>query len=113
MRLLPAALIFLTIGPMPWTGFRYPVVDHSQTATARPLVYPAGGTGSLRFVAGWRLTSRNSLFGSYSALVAPAPGRLLAISDRGHFLAFAVPGGEAAPVRLRQRRAGSSPATNR
>ncbi len=82
-RLLPAALIFLTIGPMPWTGFRYPVVDHSQTASARALIYPAGDTGSLRFVAGWRLTSRNSLFGGFSAVAHRGDGRFLLIGDNG------------------------------
>lgn len=82
-RLLPAALIFLTIGPMPWAGFRYPVVDRSQAASARPLIYPVDRKGSLRFVAGWRLTSRNSLFGGFSALAYRGDGRFLLIGDNG------------------------------
>lgn len=82
-RLLPAALIFLTIGPMPWTGFRYPVVDRSQAASARSLIYPAGDARHLRFVAGWRLTSPNSLFGGFSALAYRGAGRFLLIGDNG------------------------------
>ena len=57
-RLLPAALIFLTLGPVPGTAFRYPVVDTSQSAAARALLHPATTTGTLRFLRGWRLTSR-------------------------------------------------------
>lgn len=82
-RLLPAALIFLTLGPVPGTGFRYPVIDTSQTATARPLLYPAATTGTLRFVQGWRLSSPNSMFGGFSALAVRGDGRFLLIGDNG------------------------------
>lgn len=82
-RLLPAALIFLTLGPVPGTQHRYPVVDCSQSASARPLVHPAGTSGSLRFVRGWRLTSPNSFFGGFSALARPGPGRFLLFGDNG------------------------------
>jgi len=82
-RLLPAALIFLTLGPVPWTGFRYPVVDRSQTASARPLLYPAATGGTLRFVEGWRLTSSNSMFGGFSALALRGDRRFLLIGDNG------------------------------
>lgn len=84
-RFLPAALIFLTLGPMPGTTFRYPVVDTSQTASARPLLHPAGDTGSLRFVRGWRLTSRNSNFGGFSALAYRGDGRFLLVGDNGEW----------------------------
>lgn len=84
-RLLPAALIFLTIGPMPGTAFRYPVVDASQTAAARPLVYPAAATGALRFVRGWRLSSPNSDFGGFSALAVRGGGRFLLVGDNGRW----------------------------
>jgi hypothetical protein len=82
-RLLPAALIFLTLGPVPGTHYRYPLVDRSQSASARPLVHPAGKSGSLRFVRGWRLTSPNSFFGGFSALARLGPGRFLLLGDNG------------------------------
>lgn len=82
-RLLPAALIFLTLGPVPGTQYRYPVVDRSQGATARPLIHPAGTSGSLRFVRGWRLASPNSFFGGFSALARLGPGRFLLLGDNG------------------------------
>lgn len=82
-RLLPAALIFLTIGPVPGTAFRYPAIDRSQTAEARPLRYPAATAGTLRFVAGWRLVSRNSDFGGFSALARRGDGRFLLVGDNG------------------------------
>ncbi|KTE37624.1 MULTISPECIES: esterase-like activity of phytase family protein [unclassified Sphingopyxis] len=82
-RLLPAALIFLTLGPVPGTHHRYTVVDRSQSASARPLIHPAGTSGSLRFVRGWRLTSPNSFFGGFSALARLGPGRFLLLGDNG------------------------------
>jgi hypothetical protein len=82
-RLLPAALIFLTLGPVPGTGFDYPVVDSSQSATARTLRHPAATGGTLRFVRGWRLSSRNSLFGGFSALAYRGDGRFLLVGDNG------------------------------
>lgn len=83
-RLLLAALIFLTLGPVPGTPYRYPVVDRSQSATARALIHPAGTSGSLRFVRGWRLASPNSFFGGFSALARLGPGRFLLLGDNGH-----------------------------
>lgn len=85
-RLLPAALIFLTLGPVPGTHYRYPAVDRSQSANARALVYPAGTSGSLRFVRGWRLASPNSFFGGFSALARLGPGRFLLLGDNGHWV---------------------------
>lgn len=83
-RLLPAALIFLTLGPVPGTQYRYPAIDRSQAVSARALVHPAGTSGSLRFVRGWRLTSPNSFFGGFSALARLGPGRFLLLGDNGH-----------------------------
>ena len=87
-RLLPAALIFLTIGPMPGTHFRYPVDDESQSVTARVLRHPAATDGMLRFVEGWRLSSRNSSFGGFSALAWQSGDRFLLIGDNGHWTRF-------------------------
>lgn len=83
-RLLSAALIFLTLGPVPGTQYRFPAIDRSQAATARPLIHPAGTSGSLRFIRGWRLASPNSFFGGFSALARLGAGRFLLLGDNGH-----------------------------
>ena len=82
-RLLSAALIFLALGPVPGTTFRYPQIDKSQSAEARALRHPASTSSMLRFVAGWRLVSRNSQFGGFSALAYRGDGRFLLIGDNG------------------------------
>ena len=48
--------------------------------------------GPLSLAGAWQLTSSNSAFGGYSALVPVNSGELLAFSDRGYFLRFAKPG---------------------
>lgn len=83
-RLLPAALIFLLIGPMPVADVRYRTIDTSQSASARALVHPADETGSLRFVRGWRLVSPHSHFGGFSGIARLGPDRFLLIGDNGY-----------------------------
>jgi len=46
----------------------------------------------------WHLTSPNSHFGGFSALIAPEGGELVAISDRGRWMRFAPPSQGAVPV---------------
>jgi hypothetical protein len=48
----------------------------------------------------WHLTSANTSFGGYSALLALGGGQMRAFSDRGDVLDFAAPGTPARPVRL-------------
>ncbi|UKK82787.1 esterase-like activity of phytase family protein [Sphingopyxis sp. BSN-002] len=84
-RYLPAALIFLAIGPAPWTDQRLPRIDKSsQLIVARALAYPAGQEGTLRFVRGWRLTSPNRIFGGFSALAITGPDRFRLVGDGGY-----------------------------
>lgn len=83
-RLFPAALIFLAIGPTPGTVMRFPKENVTQAASARPLVFPSGTSGSMRFVRGWHLVSPHSRFGGFSALARPAPGQFLFIGDNGY-----------------------------
>lgn len=84
-RYLLAALIFLAIGPAPGTDQRLPRSDKSsQVITVRALVYPAGRTGALRFVRGWRLTSPNRIFGGFSALAILGPDRFQLVGDGGY-----------------------------
>ena len=52
--------------------------------------------GPLSLAGAWQLTSSNSAFGGYSALVPVNSGELLAFSDRGYFLRFAKPGNASA-----------------
>ena len=83
-RLLPAALIFLALGPVPGTVMRFPTDDLTQAASARPLVFPSGATGPMRFVRGWHLVSPHSRFGGFSALAHTAPGQFLLVGDNGY-----------------------------
>lgn len=77
-----------------------PLTNHDQLLRLTPVPAGVERLGPFRIAGLWKLTSRNSRFGSYSALVAPAPGRLLAFSDRGEFLEFSAPGSDPAPVRI-------------
>ncbi|WP_234179269.1 esterase-like activity of phytase family protein [Sphingopyxis sp. NFH-91] len=83
-RLLSAAAIFLLLGPLPGTEQRLRVMDRtSQRIEARPLVYPADQTGTLRFVRGWQLVSPNAMFGGFSALALTGPDRFQLAGDNG------------------------------
>jgi Esterase-like activity of phytase len=92
----------LALALAPGTWLRSPALPPNleQALIATPLSPGAERLGPFRLAGVWQLTSRHSLFGSYSAMVEPAPGRLLAFSDRGDFVDFAVPGGEQGPVRI-------------
>lgn len=83
-RLLPAALIFLAIGPVPGTVIRFPEIDLTQSAVARPIVFAPEKSGALRFVRGWRLVSPHSRFGGLSAVARTGPGQFELIGDNGH-----------------------------
>ena len=67
-----------------------------------PLDLGPGGRriGPFKLSHAWQLRSPNDDFGGYSALVRPAEGRLLALTDRGYFLDFAEPGAKAGAVRI-------------
>jgi len=84
-RLLPAALIFLTLGPVPGTAMRFPVNDYRQEILARPIVFAAQASGMLRFVRGWHLTSPHSRFGGLSAVAVTASGRFQFVGDNGYW----------------------------
>lgn len=100
-RLLPAALIFLAVGPVPGTRQRFPAVDTtSQRVTAATLRYPAGEAGMLRFVRGWRLTSPNRLFGGFSALAVIGPDRFQLAGDNGYGTRLTLHGGSVSNARI-------------
>lgn len=68
-----------------------------EPLTAAPLCCNAG---PFHLVGAWRLTSAHPAFGGYSALAQSAPGRFIALSDRGYFAEFPRPDGPSGPVRF-------------
>lgn len=95
--------IMLVLGFMPviWLREPRPPRNDSQTVIAAALKLPVGqtGLGPFRLTGAWRVTSPNSAFGGYSALLAPGAGRLTAFSDTGMRLDLPQPG-VAAPARI-------------
>lgn len=101
-RLLPAALIFLAVGPVPGTVLRFPENDLTERAEARPLVFAPATTGTIRFVRGWHLVSPHSRFGGFSALARTGPGRFQLIGDNGYATRLTLdPDGAVSNVRIR------------
>lgn len=84
-RLLPAALIFLAIGPLPGTAMRFPEVDLTESAAARKLLFAPTQTGPMRFERGWHLVSPHSRFGGFSAIARTGPGRFQLVGDNGYW----------------------------
>jgi len=92
-------LLFVAAGLAPTTWLYEPppprirTLDLEFQALHRP---PPGELarqlGPFRLERAWRMTSRFSYFGGYSALLPLGGGRLLAFSDRGLRLAFSPPG---------------------
>lgn len=101
-RLVLAALIFLILGPVPGTVQHFVLVDRtSQHVEARPLRYPPGQTGMLRFVRGWRLVASNDAFGGFSALAVIGPDRFQLMGDNGYWTRLTIrPGGTVAAARI-------------
>lgn len=69
--------------PPPVTSQRIGIASLLEQGAAPVTVDAAGG---LKLTGAWALTSRNRIFGSYSALLPPEDGELLAFSDRGTWL---------------------------
>ncbi len=88
------------LGFATWLREALPPPNHQLALRLTPL--DLGPTplmaGPFKLSHAWQLTSPNDNFGGYSALVRPAGGRLLALSDRGYFLDFAAPGTPAGAV---------------
>lgn len=101
-RLLPAALIFLAIGPVPGTVMRFPDIDLTERAETRAIVFAPGAGGTMRFVRGWHLVSPHSRFGGFSALARTGPGRFQLIGDNGYWTRLTLDAhGRVAAVRIR------------
>lgn len=92
------------LAPGPWLRSALPPPDNSQQLTIRKLDAPRlrldGAEGAERATdapvlnAAWQLTSPNSEFGSYSALLLLPGARFLAGSDRGASLTFGLDGAD-------------------
>ena len=93
-RRLLIVLLMLGLAPAVWLRGPMVVKSEAQTVKAAALPLPArsAGLGPFRLTGAWHLTSPNSDFGGYSALVRPGPGRLTAFSDSGVRLDLPMPG---------------------
>lgn len=99
-RRLLTVLLLLGLAPVVW--LRQPKVENdaqSVSLAALPLPGIKAGLGPFRLSGAWRLTSPNSDFGGYSALIQSGPGQLSAFSDFGVRLDLPMPG-QPGPVRI-------------
>lgn len=100
-RLLPAALIFLAVGPVPGTVMRFPEADLTERAATRALIFAPATSGTMRFVRGWHLVSPHSRFGGFSALARTGPGQFQLIGDNGYWTRLTLDGdGAVAAIRI-------------
>lgn len=92
LRAMALGLI-LALGGITWLRSAPPPGDAINRLSLKPLAaVPLCCTaGPLHLVGAWQLTSSNTMFGGYSGLIATGSGRLLALSDRGYYLAFTAP----------------------
>lgn len=88
-------LLGVAIGVAPGTWWRSPYggehVDDRAILTVEPVPFPRGRFGEVTIAGAWRLSSPNSHFSSYSALLAMDDGTLLAVSDWGRMLKMTAP----------------------
>lgn len=104
-RLLAIAVLAAALAPGLWwrsSPAPRPVDEGPARLVLRSIPFgtPGNWPSDLTVAGAWLLTSRNRLFGGYSALIANADGTLSAYSDHAMLLRFAAPG-SAAPDRLR------------
>jgi hypothetical protein len=100
-RFCPVVLLIAALAPGLWwrSSATWPAENGFERLIVRPL---AGGTPSswpsgLQLAGAWQLTSANSRFGGYSALLADSDDTLTAISDYGKSLRFRRPDRPGAP----------------
>lgn len=99
-RRLLIVLLMLGLAPVIWLREPAPPSNSSQSVTVAVLPLPKSQTlGLFRLTGAWQLTSPNSDFGGFSALVRSAPGRLTSFSDTGVRLDLPEPG-QAGAVRI-------------
>lgn len=96
-RILVAFALALGLSPGLLWRSDPPPPDYTSTLRVTPVDLPKNVARQLApdgpvITGAWRLTSRHSWFGSYSALVDPGNGSFLTFSDDGSYLRFAMPG---------------------
>lgn len=104
-RFVALFLVILVLAPGTWLREKLPPRDDRELLHIRALERPAKVDsarllGAFALDGVWQLTSPNSRFGGYSALVALGGGELLAIGDRGYLMRFAAPGAAERQVRI-------------
>ena len=103
LRRVMIALLVLGLAPGLWWKMPRPAPVYDQRVDVRRVpVDPAlARLGPLRLTGVWHLSSPHEWFGGYSALISTQSGRLLAFSDRGYALDFAMPEtADPAPARI-------------
>lgn len=99
LRRLTLLLVVLGLAPGLWVRSPPQRPDHTQAIGIEAVQRgpECCSFGPLVLTGAWRLTSPNTDFGGWSALMVAHPGRLLAVSDRGYWLDMPQPGERGAP----------------
>ena len=101
MRWRPVLAVLVALALVPGTFLRDDPADDVRAILVAKRIAPGQATlGPFAIEAVWHLTSPNTHFGGFSALIAPAGGNLVAISDRGRWMRFAAPTEGLVPVRF-------------
>lgn len=99
LRRLTLLLVVLGLAPGLWLRSPPKRPDHSQVIGIEAVQRgpECCSYGPLTLTGAWRLSSPNTDFGGWSALLVTEPGRLLSFSDRGYWLDMPQPGAPGAP----------------
>jgi len=93
-RLILLAIVIVALAPGTFVRSTLPPPDVESDITIARLTDLPENLGPFEVLNAWQLSSTNDWFGSYSALRATAPGRYLAVSDRGNALRFSIAGAQ-------------------
>lgn len=96
-RLTLLALVAVALAPGTWLRSPPATDDLRPILRFERLEADLSHSGEIAIEGIWELTSPNIHFNSYSALVALSSHRLLAVSDRGRWMEFPIPGFAGAP----------------
>ncbi|MDA7787658.1 esterase-like activity of phytase family protein [Sphingomonadaceae bacterium] len=91
-RLVFLAVVALGLAPGTWVRTPLKEPDFRNLLSITPVEAGTQKIGELDVLGLWELDSKNTHFGSYSALIMLDDGTLLAGSDRGRLLQFSPPG---------------------
>ena len=99
MRILTVLVLAILLLPMPHNSKPEAVRPGPLLVAMRPLPLDSSDpsvrrVGTLDYLGGWEMTSRDAGFGGISALLALTGGDMLALSDSGVLMGFHAGGGE-------------------